>query len=202
MRLAAKLALILPLLFLVSALFPAAGSAEKDEIADSIKEALEYYEGGDLAEAVGSLDYAAQLIRQKRAEVLATFLPDPLSGWKAKEIESKAVGRAMLGGMVSAKREYVKGSGCITVELMADSPTLQGMLMLFSNPAYATADGGKLTKIKRQKAIVKYRSANQDGEISMVVDNRYMVVVKGRKVSEEDLTGYASSIDCKGLKKF
>jgi hypothetical protein len=202
MRLIPKLAVIFALFFLVTAVFTDTGAAENDEIVESIKEALEYYQEGDLAEAVSGLDYAAQLMRQKRAEVLVTFLPEPLSGWNAKDIESKAVGQAMLGGMVSAKREYQKGPGSITVELTADSPGLQGMLMLFNNPAYATADGGKLKKIKRQKAIVKYRPANQQGEISMVVDNRYLVVVKGRKITEEDLTAYASAIDFKGLKKF
>ncbi|MBW1786617.1 MAG: hypothetical protein JRK53_08395 [Deltaproteobacteria bacterium] len=202
MRLTAKPAMMFMFFFLVSAGFPGSGAAEKDEIVESINEGLEYYQEGDLAEAVSSLDYAAQLIRQKRAEVLETFLPEPLSGWKAKDIESKAVGQAMLGGMVSAKREYLKGSSSVTLELMTDSPTLQGMFMLFNNPAYATADGGKLKKIKRQKAIVKYRPANRQGEISIVVDNRYLLVVKGRKVSEEDLTAYASAIDFKGLKKF
>jgi len=30
----------------------------------------------------------------------------------------------------------------------------QSMVMVFSNPAYASADGGKLTKIKMQKDII------------------------------------------------
>ena len=51
-----------------------------DEITESINEALEYYQEKDYAEAVSSLDYAAQLIRQKRAEGLQNLLPDPLSG--------------------------------------------------------------------------------------------------------------------------
>ncbi len=85
---------------------------------------------------------------------------------------------------------------------MSPKPILQSMAMMFFNPAYATANGGKLKKIKRQKAIVKYRPSNQEGEITIVVDKRYLVSIKGRKVREEDLTNYASAIDYKELKKF
>jgi len=74
--------------------------------------------------------------------------------------------------------------------------------MLLSNPAYATADGGKLTKIKRQKAVIKYRPSNKDGEINIVVAKKYLVTVKGRKIKEADLVDYASAIDYKKLKQF
>jgi len=183
-------------------IFSTAGRSCADEIVDSIKEALEYYDGGDYAEAVSSLDYAAQLIRQKRGNKLEAFLPEPLSGWKAKDVESRAAGQAMFGGMVSAKRHYSKGSSTVTVEITSDSPILQSMVMMFSNPSYATADGGKLKKIRRQKAIIKYRASKQEGEIIIIVDKRYLVSVNGTKVSEEDLINYASAIDYKKLKKF
>jgi Holliday junction resolvase-like predicted endonuclease len=76
------------------------------------------------------------------------------------------------------------------------------MVMLFSNPAYAASDGGKLTKIKRQKAIVKYRPSEENGEINIVVAKKYLVTIKGRKVKETDLVDYASAIDYRKLKKF
>lgn len=183
-------------------IFSTAGRPWADEIVDSIKEALEYYNEEDYAEAVSSLDYAAQLIRQKRGSKLEAFLPEPLSGWKAKDLESRAVGHAMLGGMVSATRQYHKGSSTVTVEIASDSPILQSMLMMFSNPSYATADGGRLKKIRRQKAIIKYRVSKRQGEIFIIVDKRYLVSVNGKKVTEEDLISYASAIDYKKLKRF
>ena len=74
--------------------------------------------------------------------------------------------------------------------------------MVFSNPAYASADGGKLTKIKRQKAIIKYHSSKKDGEINIVVAKQYLVSIKGRNIDENDLVDYASAIDYNKLKKF
>ena len=79
---------------------------------------------------------------------------------------------------------------------------LAGMMMMFSNPSIAGADGGKLTKIKRQKAIVKYRPADKQGEITIIVAKRHLISVKGRQVSEQDLMDYASAINYKDLKKF
>ena len=178
------------------------GTALADEIIESIDEALQYYKEGDYAEAVSSLDYASQLIRQKRGDSLKTFLPNPLPEWTAKDVTSKAVGGAVLGGMISAKREYRKGQSSVTVEIVTESPMLQSMVMMFSNPAYATADGGKLKKIKRQKAIVKYRPSSQDGEINIIVAKRYLVSIKGRKVREQDLIDYASAVNYGKLKKF
>ena len=178
------------------------GAVWADEITDSIDEAIEYYKEGDFVEAANSLDYASQLIRQKRSGNLEAFLPEPLAGWSAEDVKSKATGAGYLGGMISTNRKYRKDQSSVTIEIITDSPALQSMVMMFSNPAYATADGGKLTKIKRQKAIIKYRPSRKDGEINIVVAKQYLVTIKGRKVEESDLVDYASAIDYKKLKKF
>jgi hypothetical protein len=178
------------------------GSVGADEITDSIEEAIEYYEEGDFVEAANSLDYASQLIRQKRSGNLEAFLPEPLDGWSADDVKSQAAGPGYLGGMISAKRKYKKEISSITVEIIADSPALQSMIMMFSNPAFASADGGKLTKIKRQKAIIKYQPSQKNGEINIVVAKQYLVIVKGRNVNKNNLVDYASSIDYSKLKAF
>ena len=88
------------------------------------------------------------------------------------------------------------------IDIITDSPDLQSMVMLFSNPAYASADGGKLIKIKREKDIIKYHPSNKNGEINIVVSKKYLVSVKGRDISQNDLTDYASAVDYEKLKKF
>jgi len=186
----------------ISTLFITPGAVFADEITDSIEEAMEYYKEGDYVEATNSLDYASQLIRQKRGENLKAFLPEPLAGWSAEDVKSKAAGAGYLGGMISAKRKYKKDKSSVTIEIITDSPALQTMVMMFSNPAYASADGGKLTKIKRQKAIIKYHPSNKNGEINIVVAKQYLVSVKGRNINQNDLVDYASAIDYKKLKKF
>jgi len=186
----------------ISSSFFISGAAFADEITDSIEEAIEYYKEGNYVEATSSLDYASQLIRQKRSGKLEAFLPEPLAGWSAEDVKSKASGAGYLGGMISAKRKYKKDKSSVTIEIITDSPALQSMVMMFSNPAYASADGGKLTKIKRQKAIIKYHPSKKNGEINIVVAKQYLVSVKGRNINQNDLVDYASAIDYKKLKKF
>lgn len=179
--------------------FPVSGYAE-ESIEESINEALQYYKDGEYKDAVDSLNYASQLIQQKRGGGLEAFLPEPLSGWTAQEASSQAMGAGMFGGGITAERQYRKGSGSITVQIVTDSPVMQSMMMMFSNPMFATSDGGKLEKIGRQKAIVKFDPNRKEGDIQIVVANQFLVSIEGQRVTEEDLKDYAKAVDYKKLK--
>ncbi|MGB5443940.1 MAG: hypothetical protein WBM99_00425 [Psychromonas sp.] len=184
-------------LLLILLTFSATTSA--DDIQDSINEALQYYNNGEYKDAADSLNYATQLIQQKRGGGLELFLPQPLTGWTVRETSSQAMGAAMFGGGITAERTYNKGASSISVQIITDSPMMQGMMMMFSNPMYATADGGKLERISREKAIVKYDPGNKDGNINMVVANRFLVTIEGQGVTKEELVAYAEAIDYKKL---
>ncbi len=176
-----------------------------DEIVDSINEALEAYKEKAYVEAVESLDYAKQLIQQLRSEVIMKFLPEALPGWESKTAQTQSMG--MLGGMSGVEKEYwAPGSGDqgrkrITINIMAESPVMQGMMAMF-NPMYAGAQGGKLQKIKRNKAVVKYNPDNRSGEANVLVKKSYIVSIKGQSVDKKDLLDYANAVDYKGLKQF
>ncbi len=174
-------------------------SASADDVEDSVKEAMEYYNEGDFSNAAGSLEYAAQLIRQKKGGELETFLPKALPGWTAEDASSQSMGGAMFGGGVTAQRDFQKGSSRVTVQIITDSPMLQGMMMMITNPMLATADGGKLEKINRQKAIVKYIDSDRAGDVTLAIANRFLVMVEGEDVSKDDLKAYAGAIDFKKL---
>jgi hypothetical protein len=175
-----------------------------DEVLESIQEASEAYHEKAYSEAVESLDYAKQLIMQMSSEGLMTFLPAPMEGWQGKEAKSQNMG--MLGGSSGVEKEY-SASGPnnkrkrITLMIMGESPMLQGMMAMF-NPAIAGANGGKLQKIKRNKAIVKYSSDQLKGEVLINVAKKYLITVKGSNVAKEELMYYAKGVDYKGLKAF
>lgn len=202
MRRMSKIFLLSYIALFIGSLLFTSGVAFSDEITDSIEEAMEYYKENNYIEAANSLDYASQLIRQKRSGKLEALLPEPLAGWSAEDVKSQAAGAGYLGGMISAKRKYKKDKSYITVEIITDSPALQSMAMVFSNPAYASADGGKLTKIKKQKAVIKYHPSRKNGEINIVVARQYLVSVKGQNITQDDLIDYASAVDYKKLKEF
>ena len=174
-----------------------------DEILDAMNEAIEAYKEKEYAEAAESLDYAKQLMLQMRSENIMKVLPEPLPGWESKTAQTQSMG--MLGGMAGVVKEYFKpgtgdqGRKRITINIMAESPMMQGMMAMF-NPAYAGAQGGKLQKIKRNKAIVKYNPDRRSGEANVLVKKSYIVSIKGNSVDKKDLLDYAEAVDYKGLK--
>jgi hypothetical protein len=173
------------------------GTACADDVTDAINEALQQYKGGNYSEAMSSLNYASQLIGQKKGGNLQSFLPEALGGWTAEEAKSESA--QIYGGGVSAERRYRKEESSVTIRIVTDSPMLQGMMMLLSNPMMATSDGGKMLKIGSEKAIVKYNASKKRGDINIVVANRFLVTVEGHKVVLEDLKAYAVAIDYKKL---
>lgn len=175
-------------------------SLTADDVTDSIDEALEAYKEGEYTEAIESLSYASQVIGQKKAEQIGQYLPDALDGWSVRD-KQRSGGSAVFGGGSSSERTYKKGSSSVTVSIAADSPAMQSMMMLFSNPMFAASGGGQLEKIKRQKAIVTYDESRQKGDIKIVVKKRFFVSIEGQKVSKEELVAYAEAIDYKKLAK-
>jgi len=174
-------------------------AAEPDPVLATVEEAMDYYQEGDYATAASSLDYAAQLIRQMRGEGLADFLPEPLEGWAAEKASSQAAGTAMFGGGTSAEREYRKDEATATIRIMTDSPMLQGIGMMLSNPMFANADGGRLERINKQKAIVKYDESDRSGSINIMVAGTVLVTIEGDDIELDDLRAYAKAIDYKAI---
>ncbi|MBI9077259.1 MAG: hypothetical protein JEZ02_17765 [Desulfatibacillum sp.] len=172
-----------------------AGPALADEITDTINEALSQYKAGQFTEAAGTLDYASQMIRQKKGGSLETLLPEPLNGWTADAPTSVAAGAAMFGGGVTAERTYYKGDSSMTVSFVTDSPVLQSMMMMMTNPAFAASSGMKIDKVKGQRAMYEYDPSDKSGEMTMVVANKFLVTVSGSGVEREEIKAYAEAVD-------
>jgi len=175
---------------------------KSDDVLATIDQAVKQYKQGDYVGAASNLDYAAQLVRQKKSEKMKDVLPAPLKGWQADEANSQAVGTAVLGGGITVSREYKRGSSTVSVEIVSDSPVLQSVMMMLSNPMFAGASGGALKTIGGQRAIVKYDPARQGGEIDIIVGGRFMVTVKGSRVTEKELNDYAAAVDYQALARY
>ncbi len=171
----------------------------RDDVLVTIREAVRQYRAGDYAGAVSNLDYASQLIRQKKSEKMKELLPPPLAGWQAGEATAQVMGTAVFGGALTVSREYKKGSSSVSIEIVSDSPVLQQVMMMIKNPMFAGAGGGHLETIKGQRAIVKYDGKSHSGDVNIVVAGRFMVTVKGRQVAKDDLVAYTRAIDFKAL---
>lgn len=190
------------ILILAAVLFLGFQPAYSDDIVEAINEAVDAYNEKEYQEAIESLDYAKQLIQQMRSEGLMKYLPEALPGWESKSPKTQNMG--MLGGMAGVSKEYLKTGQRrkrVTISIFGQSPIMQGMMAMF-NPMYAGSSGGKLQKIKRNKAIVKYNPDSNSGEISVLVKKKFIVTIKGSSVEKMELMDYAKTIDYKGLKEF
>ena len=173
-----------------------------DDVIDSINEGLEQYKNKQYKLAVENFEYASGLIRQKRGEELATFLPEALEGWQSGEAESSAMARAVFGGGISAKRVYTKNTSSVEITYMTDSPMLQSMISLFTNPLFAQGENTKMARINGQKAIIEYDKTEQTGKITIIVASKIIVTIECAKASKEDLVSYAEKIDFKKMMLF
>jgi hypothetical protein len=185
------------LIFLgATALLFSTASLRADDVTDSIDEAVKAYKDGDYAMAASSLDGAAQLIRQKRAESFTKHFPAAPSGWTAEDATSEAVGAAMFGGGITAERRYAKGESEVTMKLVTDSPMMSAMMMMMNNPMMlGSGDSGKLERIKGQKALVKYDGGDKSGEINIAVAGTLLITITGNNVTAAELKSFAEAID-------
>ena len=158
-------------------------------------QARKAYQAGDMANAKQQLDLASQLIGQKNAEGFAALLPAALPGWTAEKAQATAVGAAMFGGASAASRSYSNAKGdSVEVSITGDSAMLMQFATLLNNPAMAGAMG-KLIKVGGLRAI-----QNQDGDVIVVVANKFVVNVQGSADAAAKLA-YANAIDVAKLSK-
>jgi len=175
--------------------------AGEDTVLSTIREATRQYQAGDYSGSASNLDYASQLIRQKKSEKMKDLLPEPLPGWDGKEASAQALGAAVLGGGVTVSRDYTRGASSISVEIVSDSPVLQSVLMMLNNPVFAGAGGGRLETVKGNRSVLKFDSGKKSGELYIVVASRFVVTVKGRQVAREDLLAYGEAMDYRVLEE-
>jgi hypothetical protein len=173
-----------------------------DDVSDQIDEAVKAYEKEDYNTAITALDSASTLIRQKKGELVSKLLPEPLDGWQADEGKSSAAAAGMFGGGISAERRYTRKTDgkteTITISITTDSPLIQTMGMMFSNPMFMGQDN-KLLVINGEKTIANER----DNSLTSMIANKVMVKIDGNKqVTTEALKEYFKSIDFKAIKEY
>jgi hypothetical protein len=171
-----------------------AAPAFADDITEAMDQARKAYQAGDLGNAKQSLDMASQLIGQKNAESFAALLPNPLPGWKAEKANTTALGAVGFGASV-ASRSYQNAKGDnVEVQITGDSAMVSQIAVFLSNPAMAGAMG-KLIRVGNQRGI-----QDNDGNVKMVVANKFLVSVDGSADAASKLA-YAQAIDVAKLGK-
>jgi hypothetical protein len=171
--------------------------ARADDVTDQINEALKAYQNHDTQTAVAALDAAANLMRQTRADGRKKLLPPTPPGWSADEAQSTAVGVAMLGGGIAANRAYHNGDQRVEVQIVTDSPVLQGMAALIGSPL-ATMGGMKTVVIGGRR--MSYTES--DHSYMTVVADEVIVRLEGNAdTPDATLKSFIGAIDFAAIEK-
>lgn len=170
--------------------------ASADDVEASIDAALQAYRAGDIKTAKEELDFAAQLLGQRKAEELRSLLPEPLPGWQRQDGDAAdAQGMVAFGGGQMAGASYTKGSDTVEIQIMADNQMVTAMGAMFSSAAMM-GSMGEVKRIGGEKALI-----TPEGELQALVDGRIMVQITG-SANAETKQAYFEAIDLEALKAF
>lgn len=129
------------------------------------------------------------------AKLLKELLPADADGFARKEASSQKTG-AMGFNISTAEARYQDGDSSIEVNIIdvAGTGALMGMAAWSMMDMDKEDDNGyeKTTKYKGYKAFEKYDNKNKDGEMAVIVANRFVITVKGNNV---DLDKIKATID-------
>lgn len=178
-------------------LLPWALTASETDIDRAIEEGRQAYQAGDLSRAATQFDYVATLIRQQQAAGMGELFPPPLDGWQAEDVNSQAGAAAFFGGGIQASRSYRMDDKRLEIVITKDSPLLQTMAMLFTNPSMAVMGGYQIRQIQGQTAM--YKAEGTGMELQMLIANSILLQFNGRGISEDELTAYAEAVDYQAL---
>ncbi|ONG54413.1 hypothetical protein BKE38_10490 [Pseudoroseomonas deserti] len=165
--------LLLPAMLLLAAL-----PARADDATDAIDRARQLYVAGDMKGASNELVYALREVDMRRRAGFQAFFPAAPEGWTLEPAEADSAGAAlaaqMMGGGVIVERRYARTAGeveaHITAQIMADSPMVQGLAAMVTNPMMMQP-GDRRVRINGETALLRFDAEQKSGEITLVSGN-------------------------------
>lgn len=179
--------------------------AVADKASDAIDRAKNAYAQGDVGKAYIDLQIALTRVGRKLMAVYEKTFPAAPSGWKARNTRSRNRSNVPVQGFVLNRRYHeLDGKGRITAQLIVDSPMLNAMAGMFSNPAMAMRMNYEHTDVEGagQPVWVKFDEDRNRGEAVLVIAGRIFIKLTGRNLEDADiLTRMISAWDLTTLKK-
>jgi hypothetical protein len=186
---------ILALLLSATFLLSNCGGKKEDEEKEEPKTAADAIEKmADEAEKMAK-DGPKEVVD---AKLLKELLPADADGLPRKEASSEKTG-AMGFQVATATARYGEGDSSIEVSIVdvAGTGAIMGMAAWAMIDVDKENDSGyeKTTKYKDHKAFEKYNNDSKDGELAVLLANRFVVSVKGNNVSMDKIKATIDDID-------
>lgn len=173
---------------------PLSQHALADEVIEQIELGLELYQEEEFGAAITELEFAIEDMRKMMSAQIAQTFPEAPDGWTAQEATSGGAGggaAAMFGaGGTTLERIYQQndGNGTLTATMMLDSPLIQSMGALFSNPAMIAAQPNmERVRLGREAAVVKWEPERSRAEVTLMLDGRIMMQIQGDNIDSQEV---------------
>ena len=169
------------------------GGSRADEIEDALNAAIKAHKENKDVEALTAIQNAQRLLNEKAGLSISAALPKELGEWTRGKIETQAIPSAGGTATTCSYRKGDKEKGTekrATVTITADSPMLNQLSAFLKAPAIGQLLGQKPKQIGAYQGMM----IAKEGIIQFAVSERYMVVVQGKKLGEEELTEIAKGV--------
>ena len=172
-------------------------AARADDVTDQIAEAQAAYAKKDIATAIAALEAAASLLRQQRSDAWKGLLPPAPAGWTAEEAHSSAGGAAMFAGGTGVSRKYRKGGDDVEISILAESPLIQAMSAVITNPLVASM-AGRVAVIGGRR----FTFITSDNAYVTLVADKVLVRVQGSSgLNDAALRPFVAALDFAAIEK-
>lgn len=155
---------------------------------EALDQATKAAEGEQYGAAIAALQAAIKLLQKKQRAAILAGMPKP-QGWEISDDEPNEQTDALTAGLAgigtNIQRRYHKDDKSLTVDVMANSPMLQMIAMLFNNPAMITADGGEVVQYGAHKAILKKSGDGQ--ELQILMHDKHLIKVNAQGITADEL---------------
>ena len=155
---------------------------------EAVEAAKKAVESDKLAAAIAALQAAIRDLQKKQRVQILSCLPKP-EGWEFRDEEvddnvQASLGLAAMGQTVS--RRYENGDKSLQVEVMANSPMIQMLGVMFNNPTLVEAQGGEIVKYGVHKAILT-KSGDEGQELQILMHDAHLIKVNSKGIDADDL---------------
>lgn len=164
----------------------------KDNIGDAINEAVN--------DALGNDGEAKEVVAYQK---LKDLMPNKVLGMSRSNLEGQKTGMSGMN-FSTASATYEEGNQEVTVNIMdagGSALVLSGLAMWANMEFERESDDGyeRTTKIDGHKAFEQYDKNSKSGQVSVLVDNRFVVNIEGNNVGEKDLRKVLDDINLRRL---
>lgn len=188
---------------IVGACLLAAAGARADNITDQLDQAKKYYQDGDIAGAIGELEFVLQEIKGKVGQAYIATFPDAPSGWTAGEVTQEAGMPGLTGTMLTRTYSQANGSGKIEAKLMTGGGFMQGLAQMFMNPQMMAAQpNAKRLRLGKENAVVSFDPAAKSGQLMVDVAGKVSLMLEGSGLANADpMSAIAGKWDFKKVRE-